>query len=401
MRPSVARQITELGVGIPPRLPHARTRCSPRRRVFKWNIRHCTRVRGAIQPVEVNVTEPPKTRTVSEMRIYSWSDWEEHRKTVRYLRHLQAVRESRIVRGLLWPVTWVSFVACALGVYETVSGMHLLSFPLPRVTVIYKPFEITSFALALLLVFRTDASYARFLSARDNWRVVISETRELMRLGSVFFGEGNDDRVEQLRRWTVTYAWCMRDHLLPPVTDMEDRLRALLTEKELAAVMEPTTTHKPNLVLAILTELINQVELESGICSSMLTCVERLETVVADCERILKTPIPLSYTRHTSRFLISYLTFLPFALWEETSWGVVPISGAVAFFMLGIDEIGVQIEEPFSIMPLERYCATIQEDAQNASKLRDIALDILKLPQNTADPLDTEVEVSRDGNSVH
>jgi hypothetical protein len=30
------------------------------------------------------------------------------------------------------------------------------------------------------------------------------------------------------------------------------------------------------------------------------------------CERILRTPIPLSYTRHTSRFMMIWLTLLPF-----------------------------------------------------------------------------------------
>ena len=30
------------------------------------------------------------------------------------------------------------------------------------------------------------------------------------------------------------------------------------------------------------------------------------------CERILRTPIPLSYTRHTSRFMMIWLTLMPF-----------------------------------------------------------------------------------------
>ena len=32
------------------------------------------------------------------------------------------------------------------------------------------------------------------------------------------------------------------------------------------------------------------------------------------CERILQSPVPLSYTRHTARFLMLYLLFLPFAV---------------------------------------------------------------------------------------
>jgi putative membrane protein len=32
--------------------------------------------------------------------------------------------------------------------------------------------------------------------------------------------------------------------------------------------------------------------------------VSRLTDAVSSCERILNTPIPLSYTRHTARFLM-------------------------------------------------------------------------------------------------
>ena len=48
--------------------------------------------------------------------------------------------------------------------------------------VIYKPFEITGFAISLLLVFRTDASYSRYQSARHNWKRIITHIREIMRL---------------------------------------------------------------------------------------------------------------------------------------------------------------------------------------------------------------------------
>mmetsp|Transcript_15312 Transcript_15312/g.39540 ORF Transcript_15312/g.39540 Transcript_15312/m.39540 type:complete len:311 (+) Transcript_15312:218-1150(+) len=210
--------------------------------------RFVTRIAGAIRPVEVEM-EQPKKRTVSETRIYSWEDWEQHRRTSRYLRHFVAIKDSRIVRGLIWPVAWVSFVAFVLGVYETIGDLHMLPYPLPQVTVIYRPFEITSFALALLLVFRTDASYGRFMSARDNWRAVIAETRELLRLGGVFLKQ-DTVKEEQLRRWTVAFAWCMRDHLLPATrSDLQDRLVSVLTEREMQAVMGPTISSKPNLVL--------------------------------------------------------------------------------------------------------------------------------------------------------
>jgi hypothetical protein len=46
--------------------------------------------------------------------------------------------------------------------------------------------------------------------------------------------------------------------------------------------------------------------------------------VTGGCERILRTPVPLSYSRHNSRFLIIWLTLLPFTLWDQVSPGRQP-----------------------------------------------------------------------------
>lgn len=53
------------------------------------------------------------------------------------------------------------------------------------------------------------------------------------------------------------------------------------------------------------------------------------------CERLLRTPLPLGYTRHTSRFLVLWLTLLPWSLWSSCGWMTVPIAALVAFLMLG------------------------------------------------------------------
>ena len=38
---------------------------------------------------------------------------------------------------------------------------------------------------------------------------------------------------------------------------------------------------------------------------------------------------------------------------------VIPVSGLIGFLLLGIDQIAIQIEEPFGILPLEAICDTI------------------------------------------
>lgn len=51
--------------------------------------------------------------------------------------------------------------------------------------------------------------------------------------------------------------------------------------------------------------------------------------------------------RHTARFLLIWLSLLPFGLWSTIGWAMVPTNVLIAALLLGIEEIGVQIEEPF------------------------------------------------------
>lgn len=44
-----------------------------------------------------------------------------------------------------------------------------------------QPFNLTSFALSLLLVFRTNASYGRWDESRKLWGGVVNRTRDLTR----------------------------------------------------------------------------------------------------------------------------------------------------------------------------------------------------------------------------
>ena len=67
------------------------------------------------------------------------------------------------------------------------------------------------------------------------------------------------------------------------------------------------------------------------------------------------------YSRLTSRFLTLFLTLLPLALWGPLKdswnhWFTIPFTFLISFFLCGIYEVGIQIEEPFAILPLEAFC---------------------------------------------
>lgn len=54
-------------------------------------------------------------------------------------------------------------------------------------------------------------------------------------------------------------------------------------------------------------------------------------------------PVPRLPCSHTSRFIIVYLTFLPFALWGYLGWLLLPVSVVLTFLLLGIENIGIQV----------------------------------------------------------
>ena len=47
-----------------------------------------------------------------------------------------------------------------------------------------------------------------------------------------------------------------------------------------------------------------------------------------------------------------WVTILPFTLWDQCRWLTTPVAAVIAFLLLGIEEIGVSIEEPMSILAL-------------------------------------------------
>eukprot|EP01033_Poteriospumella_lacustris_P007541 gene7542-5423_t len=93
-----------------------------------------------------------------------------------------------------------------------------------------------------------------------------------------------------------------------------------------------------------------------------------LGAALENCDRIYTTPIPLVYTRLTARFLLLWLMTFPLTLYNEfpmsKKWLVPLVIFMNSIFLLGIDDLGVQIEEPFSILPLANICYNIQSTAQ-------------------------------------
>jgi predicted membrane chloride channel (bestrophin family) len=101
-----------------------------------------------------------------------------------------------------------------------------------------------------------------------------------------------------------------------------------------------------------------------------LTCMAE---VLGRCERINRVPIPLSYTRHTSRFLTAWAVLLPLALWNATGTEAIAFAPLVSFLLFGVDQIGVQLEQPFAVLPLDLLVDKVKNDANAMCETSDLA----------------------------
>ncbi len=86
------------------------------------------------------------------------------------------------------------------------------------------------------------------------------------------------------------------------------------------------------------------------------------------CERIRNTPLSSSYRALLRHGIALYLLITPFYLIEDIGLAGLPTFLLAAYFLLGIELVAEEIEEPFGTggdnLPLERYCATIRDSVR-------------------------------------
>ena len=97
-----------------------------------------------------------------------------------------------------------------------------------------------------------------------------------------------------------------------------------------------------------------------------------LERGVTEMERLIETPIPTHYTRHISRFLTLWASALPLALWPSMGWATPAASVVIAYFVLGLEDVGAQMEQPFFVLPQASYCVHCNDACRETMRLASV-----------------------------
>jgi ion channel-forming bestrophin family protein len=231
------------------------------------------------------------------------------------------------------------------------------------------PYEVAGAALGLLLVLRTNAGYERWWEGRRLWGAIVNETRNLA-MTALAHGPDDPDWRDRAVLLTAAFAHACRRSLrgqreIPEVV-------ALVGHDEAERIV--AAGHMPGYVALRIAEVLREGCERHGMDRFAFLQAEQMRSMLIDhvggCERILKTPLPRAYSINIRRFIALFLGTLPFALLPKVGWLTPLVTLLVAYPILSLDDIGVELQNPFDArnqdhLPLDAICTTIEHDLRS------------------------------------
>lgn len=235
---------------------------------------------------------------------------------------------------------------------------------------------IPSIVLGLLLVFRTNTAYDRFWEGRRLWGGIVINSLNLARL--IWLAVPTVEPEERARkisvlRLVVAFAVATKLHLRGESINAE--LEELMSSSE---YFNLKTANSPALKIAFLIGdyLQHQYNLKN-LNPNQLSALHGLLNTMVDsfigCDRILRTPMPLAYAIHLKQLLLLFCVLLPFQLVADVGWLTGLTVALVSFTLFGIEEIGIEIENPFGYdandLPLDAICTNLRRNVDDLMTL--------------------------------
>jgi ion channel-forming bestrophin family protein len=283
---------------------------------------------------------------------YNPHDWRSH------LFDIRGSMLPEIMGRVITCVGWATLVTIAHEIVPRAIPGFTLAVP----TTVH---ALVGVALGLLLVFRTNASYDRFWEGRKLWGGMVNECRNLARQGTSLMN-GDAELRRELILWTASFPYAAMSALRGSrvLAPSSNQLPPQLVQQVVQAQHMPLAV--ANQITRVLVIARDKQVISDLVLGSLDHNVNLLIDYIGACERIHRTPIPFAYMVHLRRALILYCFTLPFALVGDLHWWTIGGTFLLGFVFFGIEEIGVEIEDPFGFdendLPLERFCQTIERN---------------------------------------
>ncbi|KXS98670.1 hypothetical protein AC578_10061 [Pseudocercospora eumusae] len=277
---------------------------------------------------------------------------------------------------------------------------------------------ITGFVVSLALSFRGTTAYERYTDGRKYWAQLLLNARSLSRLIWVHALErheesaelGKHDLLAKLAALQLINAFAVSlKHRLrfepsidyPDLAPLLSHLHTLAGDADQSMLHErriskakavgqylgvPMAVDNPrrllkeskenlgNLPLEVLAYLASYVEnifqnktlTISCHQGQAMTMLFNFSDVLAGCERVVNTPLPVAYSIAIAQITYVYVFALPFQLVGRLHWVSIPATIIAGYIILGLAQIGQELENPFghdvNDLPLDSFCAEIATD---------------------------------------
>lgn len=206
--------------------------------------------------------------------------------------------------------------------------------------------SLLGFVLSLFLVFRTNTAYDRWWEGRKKWGELVNTSRTCALRVHAYI----PDEAERaaFRSAIPAFAEGLRDRLRGGEVQPAYGVRDL--GERLAFLVQTGALHPEQLRL-------------------LEECLRSFIDIQGACERILRTPIPYSYSMFMKKFIFMYVVTLPLGFVGTFDWWTVPVVMAVFYVLVSVELIAEEIENPFGTdendLPLDDLCATIRRDTES------------------------------------
>eukprot|EP00546_Thalassionema_frauenfeldii_P014977 CAMPEP_0178913164 /NCGR_PEP_ID=MMETSP0786-20121207/10685_1 /TAXON_ID=186022 /ORGANISM="Thalassionema frauenfeldii, Strain CCMP 1798" /LENGTH=435 /DNA_ID=CAMNT_0020585865 /DNA_START=79 /DNA_END=1386 /DNA_ORIENTATION=+ len=325
--------------------------------------------------------------------------WKMHKSPYRKFRHILSTFGSSPFQRLMIPdLVMVSAVSVGLSYYNV-----YIAAPEAQVSLDMGSFAGITSAIGMLAGFRLNASYGRYEECRIFWGETNNTIRDLAQQTMMYMRD--EDQRSRMLKLCKAYPVALNFHLnakgghhnirrtevdvinmigdspmhleteepKKKKHDFNDRVQAEF-EAEMRDIyadgrheddydrickIKYSGANTPIEMLTLMRETIAGC-INHG-CPAILVRAmdwqcERLCGVFGASERVLRTALPTGFTRHSSRLMFLWSNLLPFAIYPAMGpIGTLPVSLIGAYALLGIDDVSVQLEEPFDILPLRQY----------------------------------------------
>ncbi|MBX9852320.1 MAG: hypothetical protein K2X86_11265 [Cytophagaceae bacterium] len=234
-------------------------------------------------------------------------------------------------------------------------------------------FSLLGIVLGLLLVFRTNTAYERWWEGRRLLGQLVNNSRNFAMKLHAFLPESDFKSRKFFAVMIPNYAFAMKEHLregiiLKELEDTEDEWKNILRDHP----------HVPNKIAGLMIMKLNQLYKKGALTNEQMLIldkqVEVFTDIVGGCERIKKTPIPLSYRIHLKKFIFLYTLILPFGFIHDLGYWTIPVMIIIFYAFVGLEVIGEEIEDPFGTdandLPTDQISETIRKNVKDIMGLK-------------------------------